>query len=96
MYNGIKQQNKKKCNVTVWLIQCHVFENASNGTVMVYLRHFLKLPDIGFPCNLIKTTLNEHWSTFKLTAWLVLCRRKTESVCINEQQLSISGKRHNH
>ena len=40
LYKRIKQQNKKKSNVTVWLIQCHGFENDSNGTVTVYLRHF--------------------------------------------------------
>ena len=51
-----KTAKLKKCNVTVWLIQCHGFENDSNGTVTVYLRHFTKMPDIGFPCNRIKTT----------------------------------------
>ena len=56
LYNRIKQQNKK-CNITVWFIQCHGFENDSNGTVTVYLRHFTKMPDIGFPCNFIKKTL---------------------------------------
>ena len=52
--------------------QCHGFENDSKETITVYLRHFLKLLEIIFPCNLIKATLNfkmdAAWSTFKLTA----------------------------
>ena len=39
-------------NVTVWLRQCHGFENDSEGTETI-----LKLPDIVYPCNLIEAIL---------------------------------------
>ena len=53
-HNITKQKNY---SVTVLLIQCHSFENDSDRTVTVYLRHFQNLPDIFLSCNLIKATL---------------------------------------